>query len=136
MIIKWVILGIFVGFCSNLIAQPLIGLDKEEVRVIMQKQNKEFRIDKTIVRQQFNYLKYVNNIHTKTWILFFSDDDVCTKSKLICDYSEYDFILEELNEAFSREDSTSWEYSFEDISYVITLEKLEWYFVLREVMKE
>lgn len=123
---------LIVGLSSTLPAQSLIGLGKEEVKVVMLEKKKDFRIDKTIVRQQFNYLKYVNNLQTKTFIVFFSKDDICTKTKLICDYSDYDKVLEKLNETHTVVNDTAWKYSSEEMNYLISLEKLEWYFVLRE----
>jgi len=130
----WLIPVILLAGFINLSAQPLIGLGKEEVRVLMQK-NREFRIDKTVTKQQFNYLKYVNNIQTKTFIIFFSDDDICTKTKLVCDYSEYEDMRDELNETRNRVGAASWEYSYDGSTYTIAMEEQEWYFVLRETEK-
>ena len=133
---KWIILVFLLGLVPALGAQSMIGLGKEEVRVIVERDMKDFRIDKTIVKQQFNYLKYVNALQSKTLIIFFSDEDICTKTKLICDYSEYDSMLEELNKKYERTGDASWVYSYDDSTYLITLEKQEWYFVLREIKEE
>jgi hypothetical protein len=127
-----IILVFIIGLSSTLPAQSLVGLGKEEVKVVMLQKKKNFRIDKTIVRQQFNYLKYVNNLHTKTFIILFSKDDICTKTKMVCDYSEYDKLVEKLNETYEVVNDTAWKYNFEEMNYLISLEKLEWYFVLRE----
>ncbi|HDR68014.1 MAG TPA: hypothetical protein ENN61_03065 [Bacteroidaceae bacterium] len=131
-----IILGIFMAVTCKLTAQPLIGLGKEEVRIIMNNEKKEFKIDKTVIRQEFNYLKYVNNNQTKTFIVFFNDDDICHKTKLVCDYSEYDVVRDELDENRQRVGAASWEYTHEGKAYLISLEEEEWYFVLRETEKE
>ena len=134
----WIIGLLMLGMVGGVRAQEsLVGMDKETVRVVMKAEMKEFRIDKSIVRQQFNYLKYVNNIHTKTMVIFFSEDDVCTSTKLICDYAEYDDMLDELNDRCKRTSQATWEYQSADSTlYQIALEELEWYFVLRETKKE
>ena len=41
-------------------AQSIIGLTKDEVQVVIKEKHKKLSLDKTIVKQQFNYLKYVN----------------------------------------------------------------------------
>lgn len=134
--LKWIIPGIILLLCNTIDAQPLIGMEKVEVQNVIKKERKEFRVDKTIVKQQFNYLKYVNNFNTLTLIVFFSDEDICTKTKLICDYSEYDFILSDLNKTCRIQSDSTWEYDHEGSTYLVTLEKQEWYFIIREVLKE
>lgn len=124
------------GMATGIAAQPLIGMGKEEVRVFMDKERKEFRIDKTVVKQQFNYLKYVNNIQSKTLIIFFSEDDICTRTKLACDYNELDKMTEELERNYEKTGDDTWEYDYNGKTFMIRLEKEEWYFVLKETQKE
>ena len=73
--------------------QSMIDLTKEEVRVIVKDKHKEFRRDKSVVNQRFNYLKYVNGLRTRTWIIHFTEEDSCRSTKLVCDYGEYDEVL-------------------------------------------
>ncbi len=75
---------------SSLSGQSVIDLTKEEVRVKVKEKHMEFRRDKSVVNQRFNYLKYVNGLRTRTWIIYFTEEDICRSSKLVCDYSEYD----------------------------------------------
>jgi len=89
---------------SSLKGQSMIDLSKEEVRVMVKDKHMEFRRDKSVVNQRFNYLKYVNGLRTRTWILYFTDEDICRSTKMICDYGEYDEVLEELNEAHEKVD--------------------------------
>ncbi len=74
----------------------MIGKHKEEVRELVKQDHKGFRHDNTVVNQHFNYLKYVNALRTRTWIMYFTEEDICKSSKLVCDYNEYDEVLEEL----------------------------------------
>ncbi len=134
--IKLIIPVILLTVCLSMSAQSLIGLPKEEVKVLIKKDHKEFRRDNSIVKQQFNYLKYVNGIRTRTWILHFTDEDICKTSKLVCDYNEYDEVLEDLSSSYAKIGDSVWEYMLEDDTIHITLVKLEWYFTVRESRKK
>ncbi len=122
--------------CVSMSAQSLIGLPKEEVKVLLKKEHKEFRRDNSVVKQQYNYLKYVNGIRTRTWILYFTDEDICKTSKLVCDYDEYDKVLEDLTTSYEKVGDSVWKYMLEDDTIHITLVKLEWYFTVRESRKK
>jgi len=114
----------------------MIGLSKEEVKVIVKKEHRGFRQDNSIVKQRFNYLKYVNGMKTKTWILYFTDDDICKTSKLVCDYSDYDEVVEDLNTRHEKVNESRWEYAQNADTFQIELTKQEWYFTVRETRKE
>ena len=116
-------------------AQSMIGLSKDEVRALVQDGHKEFRQDKTIVNQRFNYLKYVNGLGTQTWILYFTDMDICRSTKLVCDYGDYDEVLEELNSAHEKTGESQWLYMLKGDTIEVTLARLEWYFTVREARK-
>ncbi len=112
--------------------QTFIGLDKEEVEKIMREEYKKFALDNTVKKQQFNYFKFVNNNETITWIIFFSDNDVCTSTKKVCDYIEYDYVLKELNEKYKKVKNLSWEYQAGEKTISVTIEEKDWYFTVRE----
>ncbi|MFZ5941930.1 MAG: hypothetical protein ACOYXB_15285 [Bacteroidota bacterium] len=116
-------------------AQKVIGLSKDEVQALVKSSVKEFKLDKSITQQAFNYLKYVNDSQTKTWIIFFSEDDICTHTKTVCDYSEYDFVLDDLKKSCRNVADKTWEYKEDGKTFVITLEESDWYFTLREKLK-
>jgi hypothetical protein len=116
--------------------RSLIGESKEEVSRRINMYYKEFRKDNMVVKQHFNYLKYVNGMRTKTWILYFNEKDVCHLSKLICDYSEYDNVLEQLNVAYRKIGESKWEFARGSQINVITLIKQEYYFTVREESRD
>ena len=122
--------------CSVMHSQSLIGLTKEEVKVIVKKDYRRFRKDNSVVKQQFNYLKYVNVNKTRTWILYFTKEDICKTSKLICDYSEYDDVLDHLSTSYENVGESHWEYTKADDTFQVKLTKEEWYFTVRETSKE
>ena len=121
---------------SPLNGQHMIDLSKEEVRVIVKDKHMEFRRDKSVVNQQFNYLKYVNGLKTRTWIIYFTDEDICRSSKLVCDYGEYDELFEELNETHEKVGESEWAYLLEGDTIQVILARQEWYFTVREARKK
>lgn len=126
-------------FCAIAIAplkgQSMIDLTKEEVLAMMQAHHKEFRRDRSIVNQQFNYLKYVNGMETRTWILYFTDEDICKSTKLVCDYGQYDEVIEQLNDMCEKVAESEWIYMGKKDSIQVTLARQEWYFTVREARK-
>lgn len=112
--------------------QSMIDLTKEEVRVMVNSKHKEFRRDNSVVNQRFNYLKYVNGLRTRTWILYFTDEDICRSTKMVCDYGEYDEVLEELNETCEKVGESEWTYKLKRDTIHVILTRQEWYFSVRE----
>ncbi len=134
MLLKKIILGIVLVTSFQIQAQQLsfVGLSKDEVQELMQEEYKKFTPDKSVVKQEFNYLKYVNGIQTITWIIYFSEKDICTSTKKVCDYAEYDFVINELNNSCEKISEGQWQYSVDGIDYLLTLEEQDWYFTVRE----
>ena len=125
---------LFVG--SMLKAQSMIDLTKEEVRVLVKSKHKEFRRDNSVVNQRFNYLKYVNGLRTRTWIFYFTDEDICKSIKMVCDYGEHDEVLEDLNDSFEKVGESEWAYELKGDSVHVSLTRQEWYFSVREARKK
>jgi len=136
MTIRLIILAILLALGNTALSQPLIGLPKDQVEAIIKEKHREFRKDQSVVKQQFNYLKYINRQHTKTWIAYFSDEDICTGTKLVCDYSEYNEVLKDLSSSYSKTGKREWEYTHGTDTFIVSLTKEEWYFILREKKKE
>ncbi len=129
---KLIITGVLLLLCSILNAQSLIGLSKVEVAAKMKKEQKDFRKDDTVIRQHFNYLKYVNRMKTKTWIIYFTEEDICKISKLVCDYMEYDAMVKDLDSKYEETGELHWEYISGKDTIQVELIKQEWYFTIRE----
>ncbi len=114
----------------------MIDLTKEEVRVRVKEKHREFRRDNSVVNQRFNYLKYVNGLRTRTWILYFTDEDMCRSTTLVCDYGEYHEVLEALKKAYDKVDESQWAYQLDRDTIQVTLDRQEWYFTVREARKK
>ncbi len=123
------------AFAGLLDAQSVIGMPKEELIVFMKEKHKGFRLDNSVVKQRFNYLKYVNGLRTRTWIFYFTEDDLCRTSKQVCEYGEFDEVLDELNGAYESVGESLWAYPLGKDTVEVTLTRQEWYFTVREARK-
>ena len=133
---RLIICVIILGLGAMLNAQSVVGMSKEDVKEKVKKEHRNFRKDDSVIKQRFNYLKYVNGMRTRTWIIYFTDEDICKTSKLVCDYSEYNEELEKLNFAFEKTGESVWEYPVGMDTIQIELIKQEWYFTIRETRKQ
>ncbi len=127
---------IFLVFFLNVFAwmfcfgQHLIGIEKNQLTSLVRKEMKGFNLDNSSKNQNFNYLKYLNAQGTKTLIVFFDDKNISTNTRLVCDYSEFDFVLKDLQKRYKKIDENNWEYTVENDQFIVNLEKKEWYFVV------
>ncbi len=110
--------------------QHLIGIQKEGAEEFVRKEMKGFNLDNSTKNESFNYLKFLNSAGTKTLIVFFSKDNVSTHTRMVCDYSEFDFVKADFNEKYKKTSAASWEYSIANEKFEIVLEEKEWYFVV------
>ena len=120
---------IFVFLSNNLNAQHFIGIDKEKTKELAKEAG--FYPDDVTKNQKFNYLKFVNSAGTKTFIVFFSDEDISVHTRTVCDYSEYDFIIRDFDKEYKKKDKFLWEYKVDKDAFNVTLEEEEWYFIVR-----
>jgi len=134
--LKPLILLTILTSCLVARGQSFIGMPKEKVKAIIDSEHREFKRDNSVTKQQFNYLKFVNRDKTRTWILYFTDDDICKTSKLVCDYSEFDKVVENLSSAHNKLGDSRWEYLSKGDTLQLTLSKQEWYFTVRETRKK
>jgi len=126
---------LILGLGSQLQSQTMVGLSKEEVKAAVKKDHKKFHRDDSVIKQRFNYLKYVNGRRTKTWIIYFNELDTCKTSKLVCDYSDLDKMFEEINSKYSKTGENLWEFQVGSDTFQVELIKQEWYFTIRETRK-
>ena len=121
---------LLLAFVSVSYGQNLIGIPKSETVEYIRNELKGFNLDKNSKNESFNYLKFINSAGTKTLIVFFSDEDLSTHTRMVCDYSEWDFLREDYNKKYKKTGKTGWEYTDAGQEYIITLEEKEWYFVV------
>ena len=123
--IVFTLLLIFTGIVCQ--AQIFIGKDKEAVKLLM-KENREFALDASANNTAYNILKYVDNRDARTYLFLFDDSDICTLSKLMCDYSYLDKETRKLDEQYESGSEGQWIHTEDGINYLITLKKGDWFF--------
>jgi hypothetical protein len=127
---------VLLGICLGVTAQSMIGLTKEEVANKVKKEHRDFHKDDSVIRQRFNYLKYVNGLRTKTWIIYFDEHDIARTSKLICDYSDFEDEVRDIQENHRQTGEYTWEYKSGMDTILVEVSKQEWYFTIRETSKQ
>lgn len=138
MIIRTVILVFMLTLPQLAGAQAIsvIGMMKADVEELLKREYRDFSPDNSIVKKQFNYLKYVNGKQTITWIIYFDGDDRCAATKKVCDYTEYDRVIKNLDSQCEAAGKLTWECAADDQRYTITLTEQDWYFTLRETLNK
>lgn len=129
------ICAMILGLGSQVKGQTMVGLSKAEVISTMKKDHKKFFKDDSVIKQRYNYLKYINGPRTKTWIIYFNDEDICKSSKVVCDYSDFKQVFEEMNTKYDSTGEYLWEFQDGTDTIQVELLKLEWYFSVRESRK-
>ena len=127
---------IMFGMGSQLQSQTMVGLSKEEVIAAVKRDHKNFHKDDSVIKQHFNYLKYVNGQRTKTWIIYFNDEDIARTSKLICDYSDYEDMVLDLQGKYPQTGENTWEFMSGSDTILVELIRQEWYFSIKETKKQ
>ena len=113
--------------CSG---QHLIGVSKDIIAQRVKTEMKGFNLDNSSKNKNYNYLKYLNSSGTKTLFIFFNENNISTNTRLVCDYSELDFVLDDLKKQFKKAGENKWEYTVGKGKFLITMRKEEWYFVV------
>jgi hypothetical protein len=113
---------------TQLLAQHLIGLHKNKIADEMKKSYPDFVIDNSTVNTTYNYLKYVNKFDEQTLLVFLSDLDTCTATKLISDYSKLEEVKADLKKRYKPSGKDKWVYTHNKTQYLITLKRDEWFF--------
>ena len=72
----------------------------------------------------------IQNIGTKTLLIFFDDNDISNRVRLICDYSEYSFIKADFDGRYKSTGKDNWEYDEGSETFSVIIEEKEWYFVV------
>jgi hypothetical protein len=131
MSLRLIIFGTVLSTLVNAGAQNVLGLTKEEVKAVIKSEYQDFSLDHTIVKQQFNYLKFVNGSSTKTFIVYFDVEDIAKSAKMVCDYAEYDFVRDDLNAQYKKTGDNEWVYPLERRNIAVVLTEQDWYFTVR-----
>ncbi len=119
--------GLFLFF--PLKSQSLIGMNIQQIDKEIKILYPNFAADNSFVNNTYKYLKYTDKLNEQTLFVFLSDNDECTSTKLICDYSMLDQVKEDMKK-YKPEGKDQWSYTVSGVQYIITLRREEWYFSL------
>lgn len=124
----FIVLLIFI--VSPINSQHLIGLHKDEVIKEVKAKNRNFVIDNSSVNHTYKYLKYIDKNSEQTLLVFLSEKDICTSTKLMSDYSNLDVLKKDLNMKYKKVGKDMWTYSLKGTAYLVKLKREEWFFTI------
>ena len=129
--VKYIIISFLLVFSvSSLWSQNFIDLDEPGVRELMKSSYPQFKQDRNVVNDAYEYLKFIDKITEQTILFFMSDEGKCTYVRWISDYSNLNDMLALLNRNYKKTGNNSWTYSERNQNYIINLEEGEWYFTV------
>jgi len=113
-------------------AQPInfIGMSKQEIIKTMQKNNPSFDLDEGAVNATFNYIKFVDRYNEETYLFFLDNNNVCTHTKLMSDYSNLKLRTDELNKYYKKAGENKWVFVDKEKVFFVELKKEEWFFTI------
>ena len=117
-------------FWVNSFTQNFIGSSKDEIVKMMNEKNPGFSLDDGVVNNTYKYLKYVDKENEETWLFFLSDENICTHSKLISDFSNLQTRKDELNKEYKPAGENKWIFINKGTTYIVELKKEEWFFTI------
>ena len=117
-------------FCLTLMGQHYIGMSKTDIIKLMNKTNPGFDLDEGVVNKTYNYLKFVDKYNEETWLFFLSEDNICTHTKLMSDFSNLNLRTKYLNDNYKKSGASTWTYTVKGVTYNVELIKEEWYFTI------
>ncbi len=133
---KFLVIVALIVITAALQAQHFIGLHKDDVIKLMRETYREFYNDNSFTNKHFNYLKFLDNTGSQTWLFFLSEDDICKYHKRMVDYAYMNEIIAELNSRGMKTGTDEWEYMNMGKSYTVSLTRDEWFFTVVTRVKE
>jgi hypothetical protein len=132
----WLVLLVILSHTTNSDAQNFIGMHKTQIMKVMKETQNNCKLNTSTINTHYNYLKYEDKIAEITILYFLSEDDRCTLVRKMCDYSNINDILAELNEKYSATGKNEWEYEENGNTYSVTLSEDDWFFTVTTQLKE
>jgi hypothetical protein len=117
-------------------AQNFIGMDKDQIIQVMNETHKNFKLNTSVANPYYKYLKFENKISEITILFFLSEENKCTLVRKMCDYSNINDVIEELNQKYTATGKNSWTFKDNGKIYLVNLNEEEWYFTVTTKLKE
>jgi hypothetical protein len=80
----------------------------------------------TVINNNYNYLKYSDNLENQTVLFFLAPDSVCRNVRIICDMSIKSQKLKELNSKYLKSGENIWIDKQEGKEYLIEMTDGKW----------
>jgi len=125
-----VLFNILLAFSFFASAQNYIGMQKDEIIKVMQKERPGFKFEKNAVNRSYNMIKFVDKTSEQTMLFFLSEKNICTYVRWMSDYSNLTEIIGELDGIYKKKDEKTWYYTDKNQDYVVKLEEGEWFFTI------
>lgn len=122
-------------FLDDCQAQNFIGMDKDQILMEMRDSHKKFKLNTDDVNPHYKYLKFENKIDEITILFFLSEEGKCTLIRKMCDYSNINDVIAELNGKYKKAGKNTWTYTDNGKMYSISLVEEEWYFTVTTKLK-
>ena len=133
---RWMVLLVMLWHSYNSNAQNYIGMHKDQIIQVMKETQINCKLNTTTNNTHYKYLKYEDKISEITILYFLSDDDRCTLIRKMCDYSNINDILAELNKDYTSMGTNVWEYKDNGKTYNVILSEEDWFFTITTRLKE
>lgn len=118
------------------ICQNFIGMHKDEIAEEMKVSYKQFKLNRGTVNPHYKYMKFEDTINEKTILFFLSGDNKCTMVRILCDYSNINEMVAELDENFKSVERDVWSDRKNGKDFTIRLTEEEWFFTVSIKEKE
>lgn len=117
-------------------AQNYIGMHKDQIIELMKENQQNCKLNTDVVNTHYNYLKFEDKISEITILYFLADNDKCTMIRKMCDYSNINDVLTELNSTYKSTGKNTWEYKDEGKTYSVILSEEDWFFTVTTRLKD
>ena len=111
-------------------AQVFLGKSKGDVIASMKRENPAFTRDETVRNEKYNYLKYISDDDSETWIIVFDKNEKCSSVKITCDISRITEKRRELDGLYTKKGDDRWSLDQKTGNISIDLKNETWYFTI------
>src|SRR4030042_331160 len=118
---------LLLAFSFHAASQNYIGMQKDEIIKVMQKDRPNFKLDKDVINRTYNYIKFVDKISEQTMLFFLSENKRCTYVRWMSDYSNLNEIITELDKKYKKKDEKTWCYVDKGQEYIVKLDEGQWF---------
>jgi hypothetical protein len=103
-----------------------IGMSKDDILKEMETKYKQFSQNTDFKNSKFKYMKFIDRTGDETLLVFLSDDEKCTLTKLMTGYDNEPDRVAQLS-TYKKTEKDKWETTVNDRLLLVELKREEWY---------